>query len=50
MFYTIGIVALILGAAVLASGGFIFQEIAGILIAMFGLVALGFGAIIGRRK
>ena len=50
IFYGIGAIGLVAGIAILSSPGFIFQQIAGILIALFGLIALGFGALIGRRK
>ena len=50
LFYIVGVVALLGGFAIFFTGPFITQQIMGAIVALFGLVALGFGAMIGKRN
>ena len=50
VFYVVGAVVLVAGVALTFSAQFIFHSMAGIMIAIFGLLCVGIGAIIGRKS
>ena len=50
LFYVLGVLALLFCVAAFAGGVGIFHEIFAILAGILGVICLGFGALLGRRR
>ena len=50
LFYVLGVLGLLVCIGAFAGGVGIFHEMFAILAGIFGIICLGFGALLGRRK